>query len=101
MDGSDALADGEYTAVIDRFEDDLAVLEVETEDGLRQLVVERDELPEDARHADAVVEVTTESGVLVEAVYDEAASRERSEEAQSRFDRLSRRLGSDEDADDS
>ena len=94
MDETDDLPDGEYTAVVDRFEDDLAVLEVASDEELRQLVIERDELPEEGRHADAVLEVTVESGVLVQAVYDEQETNERSGEAQSRFDQLSRRLGS-------
>ncbi|WP_277554085.1 DUF3006 domain-containing protein [Halobaculum limi] len=98
MDDRDQLPDGEYTAVVDRFEDDLVVLEVSTADDLRQLVVDRTELPDDGRHADAVFTVTVESASLVDAVYDEEETTARKESAQSRFDRMSRRLGSDDDS---
>jgi len=94
-DDSADISDGEYTAVVDRFEDDLAVLEVTTPDDLRELVVERHELPEDARHQDAVLTVTVESHEFVDAVYDEAETATRAESAQDRFDQLSSRLGSD------
>lgn len=99
-DDSADLSDGEYTAVVDRFEDDLAVLEVTTPDGLRELVVERHELPEDGRHQDAVLTVAVESHELVDAVYDEAETAERTEEVQNRFDRLSNRLGEGDSEDD-
>lgn len=89
------LSDGEYTAVVDRFESGLAVLEVATPEGLRQLIVEKDELPEDARHQDAVLEVTVESQELVGATYNELETKSRAESTQERFDQLSNRLGSD------
>ncbi|QZP39393.1 DUF3006 domain-containing protein [Halobaculum magnesiiphilum] len=87
--------DGEHTAVVDRFEGELAVLEVTTPDGLRQLVVDEGELPEDGRHQDAVLEVTVESQELVDATYNERETESRAESAQDRFDQLSNRLGSD------
>ncbi|GAA0217197.1 DUF3006 domain-containing protein [Halobaculum roseum] len=87
--------DGKHTAVVDRFEGDLAVLEVTTPDGLRQLVVDESELPEDGRHQDAVLEVTVKSQELVGAVYNERETESRAEGAQDRFDQLSNRLGSD------
>lgn len=96
MDDEIALPDGEYTAVVDRFEDDLAVLEVAVDDDLRQLVVDRAELPEAGRHADAVLTVTVASDELVEAVFDAEETSARKQSAQSRFNRMSRRLGSDE-----
>ncbi|QZP39208.1 DUF3006 domain-containing protein [Halobaculum magnesiiphilum] len=94
-DDSADVPDGKHTAVVDRFEDDLAVLEVTTPDGLRQLVVDEAELPEDGRHQDAVLEVTVESQELVEAMYNERDTESRVEGAQDRFDQLSNRLGSD------
>lgn len=96
----DDLPDGEYEAVVDRFEDDQAVLEVATDDEPRQLVVDRTALPTDARHADAILTVTIESSSLTDAVYDAAATRERAQSAQDRFDRLSGRLGSTDQDDD-
>lgn len=87
---------GDHTAVLDRFEDDLAVLEVTAGDGQYELVVDETALPADARHPDAVLEVTVRDGVLEAALYDAEASEERSEDAQRRFDRLSERLPEDE-----
>ena len=63
--------------------------------GLRHLVVERGELPEDGRHQDAVLEVTVESEELVDAMYNEQETESRAEGAQDRFNQLSNRLGSD------
>jgi hypothetical protein len=92
------IPDGEHTAVLDRFEDDLAVLEVTAGDEQYELVVDSTELPADARHADAVLQVTVCDGELDDAVFDAEVSRERKREAQSRFDRLSERLPRDDDA---
>ncbi|QZY01177.1 DUF3006 domain-containing protein [Halobaculum rubrum] len=94
-DDTDDVPDGEHIAVVDRFEGDLAVLEVTTPDGLRQLVVDESELPEDGRHQDAVLEVTVDSQELMEAMYNERETESRAESAQDRFDQLSNRLGSD------
>ena len=92
------IEDGTYTAVLDRFEDELAVLLVEGEDDLAgELVVEREALPEDGQHVDAVLSVVVEEGELGEASYLEQETEERSEAAQSRFDRLSERPPSDGD----
>ena len=94
-DDTAAVPDGKHTAVVDRFEADLAVIEVTTPDGLRELVVDEGELPEDGRHQDAVLEVTVKSEELVGAVYNKRETESRSESAQDRFDQLSNRLGSD------
>jgi hypothetical protein len=97
------IPDGTHTAVLDRFEDTqesrVAVLVVEgPERPLGDLRVEPSELPEAARQQDAVIRVTIEDGALREATYEEEATRERRESAQSRFDRLARRPpGGDED----
>lgn len=91
------IPDGDHAAVLDRFEGDLAVLEVTAGDEQYELVVDEAELPADARQADAVLEVTVCDGGLADAVYDGEASEERSENAQRRFDRLSERLPRDED----
>lgn len=90
------IPDGTYTAVVDRFEDDLAVLEVSGEDDRYELVVSESDLPADGRHQDAVLGVVVEDGGLVEATYNEAVTEQRKEEAQSRFDRLSKRPPDDE-----
>ena len=96
------IPDGTHTAVVDRFEDTqerrVAVLVVEGEHKpLGDLLVEPAELPEDACHQDAVVQVTIKDGDLREIVYDESETHERQEDAQSRFDRLARRPPSDDE----
>jgi len=95
--------DGTYTAVVDRFEDDLAVLLLE-DDGetVGEVAVDAGRLPEVGRHADAVLVVELADGELVDAAYDAAETTDRAEAAQSRFDELSRRPPStdaDSDAD--
>lgn len=85
------IPDGEYTAVLDRIEDDLAALEVATEDDPREVVVDLGALPEDGREPDAVLTVVMEDGELVDADYRPEETAERKEDAQSRFDRLSSR----------
>jgi hypothetical protein len=82
----------DLTAVLDRFEGDLAVLVLEAGgETVGEKVVDRAALPEDARHADAVLELTLAVGDVVAVAYDADETEERGEAAQSRFDRLSRR----------
>ena len=89
--------DGSYTAVLDRVEDDRAVLEVSDDEGdTHELVVDLAALPADGRHADAVFEIEIADGDLQAATYDETESATRTEEAQDRFDRLSSRPPRDE-----
>lgn len=98
--------DGSFTAVLDRMEEGgdhttRAVLLLE-EDGtvVDDYVAEQDLLPEEARHEDAVLDVTLHEGELVAAEYLEEETAERKQEAADRFDRLSERLGDvDEDED--
>ncbi len=93
--------DGDYTAVLDRFEDDLAVLLLEHEGELvDDIAVPRTELPESARHQDSVLDVSVEDGAIQQATYKAEETVERAERAQSRFDRLSQRPSeSESDAD--
>lgn len=82
----------DLTAVLDRFEGDLAVLVLEAGgETVGETVVDRAALPEDARHTDAVLTLTLEVGAIVTAEYDAAETERRAETAQNRFDRLSRR----------
>lgn len=95
-----ALADGTYTAVIDSIEEGLATVFFEDEgtevgDG----VLDASVLPEDGRHADAILSVTVVEGEAVEWIYQPETTEIRQEEAQDRFDRLSQRPPSDKDAD--
>lgn len=96
------IPDGTSTAVVDRFEETqdrrVAVLVVEDEGhSLDDLLVEPAELPEDARHQDAVLRVVIEDGELQPTAYDESETSERQEEMQSRFDRRARRPPSDDE----
>ena len=95
-------SDGTYTAVVDRFEADLAVLLLE-DDGetVCEVVVDEEELPADGRHVDAVLAVELEDDEVVDVTYEEAATEDRSERAQSRFDSLSQRPPSEDDEEDS
>ena len=90
--------EGTYTAVLDRFEEELAVLLLE-EDGetVGEVVVDREALPEEGRHVDAVFEVELEDTELVEVTYAERETADRAEDSQRRFDELSERPPSDED----
>lgn len=85
------IPDGTYMAVVDRIEETLATLVLEGDDEVFNLVLGEEELPADAQHPDAVLEVVLEDEELVDAVYDEAKTEERSDRAQSRFNRLSSR----------
>jgi hypothetical protein len=92
------IPNGRYTAVVDRIEDGLAALLLE-EDGTDayELLVEPAKLPEDGRHANAVLTVEVQDEELVEASYQPNETESRRESAQNRFDRLSERPPSDED----
>jgi hypothetical protein len=88
--------DGDYTAVLDRFEEGrdgrLAVLVLERDaESVGDLAVDPDRLPADGRETDAVFDVRVRDGQLRSATYRPEASRRRAEDAQSRFDRLSSR----------
>jgi hypothetical protein len=88
--------DGDYTAVLDRFEEGrdgrLAVLVLERDaESVGDLAVDPDRLPADGRETDAVFDVRVREGQLRSATYRPEASRRRAEDAQSRFDRLSSR----------
>jgi len=90
------LADGVYTGVVERFEEDatgteLAVILVE-QDG--EVVDQQDlpwwELPEDVGQ-DAVLEVIIVDGSVTDLRYDPEETTARRDAAQDRFDRLAER----------
>lgn len=89
--------DGTYAATVDRIEEGRAVLLVES-DG--ETVAERhlpeDELPEGAGEG-AVLELDFESGDLEDVEYRPEETEDRRERMREKFDRLSRRLGDDEE----
>jgi hypothetical protein len=92
------IADGTDTAVVDRFEDELAVVLVEGDgDVVGEMVVEASVLPEAGRHVDAVMVVEFVERELVDVEYRAEETEERQEAAQSRFERLSERPHSDDE----
>lgn len=92
------LADGTYTAVVDSIEDGLATVFFE-QDGeeIGDALLDAGELPEDGRHADAILSVSVADEAALEWEYRAAETERRTEAAQSRFDRLSKRPPSDEE----
>jgi hypothetical protein len=100
-DGAPPL-DGTYTAVVDRYEDiddvQVAVLVVEA-DGtdVAEYLVERSTLSEDCRSVDTVLEVTFSGDKPTAFRARPEETSDRKSDAQSRFDRLSRRRRSDDD----
>jgi hypothetical protein len=89
--------DGQYRAVLDRIENDLAVLEVDVDGDLEELVVSVEHIPAAAREPDAVLEVILGDDQIVDATFDRRATRRRRQHSQRRFDRLSRRPPRDDD----
>jgi hypothetical protein len=91
------VTDGTYTAVLDRFEGEDAVLILEGDDQpAGQLVVASETLPDDGHHQDALFTVTVRDEALVDATYHPERTERRRESAQSRFDRLARRSDREE-----
>lgn len=92
------MATGSFTAVLDRFEGDLAVLLLE-DDGetVDELVVEERRLPDDGRHEGSVFDVEVEGGHLKRASYRPEETRRRRESVRERFDRLADRLPDEDD----
>lgn len=91
------MTDRTYTAVLDRFEEDRAVLLVERGDEVvDEMVVPKSMVPSAGRHQDAVFAVSLAGEQSLEFRYDAERTEERSDRAQSRFDRLSRRLPAEE-----
>ncbi|WP_267643986.1 DUF3006 domain-containing protein [Haloarchaeobius amylolyticus] len=91
-----------YTVVLDRFEDEQAVLLCE-DDGevVEELVVPKWFLPPDGRHQDAIFTLRTGEVDQTVLAYQPAETEKRQKEAQSRFDRLSQSLSDQEPHDES
>ena len=91
---------GTYTAVVDRFENDVAVLVVEIGgERAEQALIDKQDLHEDGRHIDAVYSLSYVAGTIDEIQYQASETRQRKQSSQNRFDRLSRRLGSESEDD--
>jgi hypothetical protein len=92
------LDDGEYTAVVDSIEDELATVFFEQHgEDVASDTRPASDLPEEGRHADAIFTVDVHDGAVVEWRYEPATTQDRREHAQGRFDRLSSRPPSDDD----
>lgn len=88
-----------FTGVIDRFEGDLAVILLEADgEVVDEKTLEREELPDDGAHADAVLDVELTDGEVTDVSYDREETVQRKERAQSRFDRLAKRPPNDSDS---
>ncbi|SEP10425.1 Protein of unknown function [Halogranum amylolyticum] len=89
----------QFTGVIDRFEDDLAVILLEANgEVVDELVLEREAIPTEAAHPDAVLEVTLVDGEVTDLSYDATETTDRKNRAQSRFDRLAERPPSEDES---
>jgi Fe2+ or Zn2+ uptake regulation protein len=86
-----------FTAVLDRFEEEQAVLLLESDgETVDEVVMHRDGLPEPGRHQDAIFTVTIDGGTVVEIEYKPTETDDRAEAAQQQFDRLARRPPEDD-----
>ena len=89
----------QYTAVLDRFEEDTAVLLVEDAgEVVNELLVDRWELPEPGREQGAVFDLQVCGSSLRLLSYRPEETEERATTSQSRFDRLAQDLPTAEDA---
>lgn len=88
-----------HTAVLDRIVDGataVLLIEEEGEETRREFSVPTGDLPPAARHEGAVVGVTVADGTVLDIEHRPDRERDRRQTAQERFDRLSRRIGDDE-----
>ncbi|WP_136689104.1 DUF3006 domain-containing protein [Halorhabdus amylolytica] len=93
------VADGTYTAVVDRFEGEQAVLLLEADgETVDEIVLDEDRLPENGRHVDAVLTIDLVDGEIRDSTYEEGDTERRSEHAQRRFDALSERPPGEDDS---
>ena len=97
MSRLEEIADGTYTVVVDAIEDGQGRLFIE-QDGeeVGDAVVPVSQLPEDSRHADAILRATIADGALAALRYRPDETIEQSSAAQRRFDTLSDRASSAE-----
>lgn len=91
------IADGAYTAVVDTVEDGLATVFFERDgDEVGNAVLDADRLPDEGRHADAILKMRIKDGSIATATYKPDRTEARSAAAQDRFDRLSKRPPKDD-----
>ena len=81
-----------YTGVIDRFEDEKAVVLLEAGgETVDEVLLERDGLPTDGREVDAVLTVEIEVDEVTKVAYDPEETKKRKDDVKKQFDRLSER----------
>ena len=96
MTGENDASSQTFSAVLDRFEEDQAVLLLESDgETVDEIVIQRDDLPVSGRHQDAIFTVTVDGDTVVEIEYESAETEERADASQEQFDRLARRLPED------
>lgn len=99
------LSDGPYVGVVDRFEDEWAVVLLERDDSeVGDVLVRKERLPQRAQRQNAILRIVLRDGDVERVWYDSEATRDRGASAQARFDRLSepapRKQDEDEDNDE-
>lgn len=87
----------ETTAVLDRFENDRAVLVLDGDHAIGEVVCDPGRLPAENRETDAVFAVRVADGEVQSAIYRPDETARRRERARRRFDSLSSRLGGSSD----
>lgn len=91
------VANGTYTAVLDRFEDTTAVLVLEQNgDDIMDYTLDTSALPPEGQHEDAIFELVIDENDVVDITYQPDETNARKQSAQNRFDRLSNRPPSEE-----
>lgn len=87
------LDDGTYVATIDRISEGIAVLLIEGENTAieERQIDDLERIPEDGRHAGAVLHVKVADGHIIDIMYDPEGEQTRRAEMDERFDRLSDR----------
>lgn len=87
-----SLPDGPYVGVVDRFEEDDAVVLLERDGNeVGDVLIPGERLPHRARRQDAIVRVVLREGDVAAVWYDSKATRDRGASAQARFDRIAQR----------
>jgi hypothetical protein len=95
------MEDETYTAIVDRFEDDIAVLLLEQdEETVDEVLLPKTQLPEGGMHVDAILRVTIVEGTVNDISYEPDETAARSTQAQRRFDELSKRPPARDDESD-
>lgn len=92
--------DGSYAATVDRIEEGWAVLLVESDgETVAERCLPEDDLPAEAGEG-AVLELEFDAGDLLDVEYRPRETEDRRERMREKFDRLSKRLGEDEEEDE-